>query len=81
MVYGTWDYWVLGLSPSSDILRNKTFWKLDLFLSSGEGVGDTYSSGSVEKNNLSHWTIDKVQKPCNPGGSIWFGSWPEYRLS
>jgi hypothetical protein len=23
MVYNTWDYWVFGLCPSSDILKNK----------------------------------------------------------
>jgi hypothetical protein len=37
------DYWVFGLFPSSGILENTTFRKLDLFPSSGEGGGeDTY---------------------------------------
>jgi hypothetical protein len=50
MMYTTWDYWVFGLCPISGIL-NTTFLKLDLFLSSGEGVGDTYSVGSIRKSN------------------------------
>jgi hypothetical protein len=33
-----WDYRVLGLCPSSGILKN-TFRNLDLFPSSGEGMG------------------------------------------
>jgi hypothetical protein len=47
MVYNTRDYWVLGLCPSSGILNDATFRKLDLFPSWGEGVGDTCSVGSV----------------------------------
>jgi hypothetical protein len=40
----TQNYWVFGLFPSSDILENTTFRKLDLFPSSGEDGGeDTYS--------------------------------------
>jgi hypothetical protein len=35
------------LCPSSHILKNTTFRKLDLFPSSDEGVGDTYSDGSL----------------------------------
>jgi hypothetical protein len=31
------NYWVLGLFPSSGILENTTFRKLNLFPSSGEG--------------------------------------------
>jgi hypothetical protein len=30
MVYNTQNYWVFGLFPSSGILENTTFWKLDL---------------------------------------------------
>jgi hypothetical protein len=41
-----WDYWVFGICPSSCILKNTTFRKLDLVPSSGEGMGDTYSVGS-----------------------------------
>jgi hypothetical protein len=39
MVYNTQNYWVFGLCPSPGILKTKntTFWKLDLFPSSGEG--------------------------------------------
>jgi hypothetical protein len=36
--------------PSSGILKNTTFWKLDLFPSIYEGVGDTYSVGSIRKS-------------------------------
>jgi hypothetical protein len=36
MVYITRDYWFIGHHPSSGILENKTFRKLDLFPSSGE---------------------------------------------
>jgi hypothetical protein len=36
MVYNTQNYWISGLCPSSGILENTTFLKLDLFLSSGE---------------------------------------------
>jgi hypothetical protein len=32
------------------------FWKLDLFQSSGEGVRDTYSTGPLERANISHWS-------------------------
>jgi hypothetical protein len=35
--------------PSSAILKNKTFRKLDLLSSSGKTVGGTYSVGSVGK--------------------------------
>jgi hypothetical protein len=51
MVYNTQNYWVLGLFPSSGILENTTFRKLDLFPSSGEGGGgDTYSVGPLKKS-------------------------------
>jgi hypothetical protein len=39
-----------GLFPSSCIPKNKTFRKLDLFPSSGEGGGeDTYSVGPLRE--------------------------------
>jgi hypothetical protein len=50
MVYDTLNCWVFGLRQSSDILKNTTFPKLDLFPSSGDGVEDTYSVGSVRKS-------------------------------
>jgi hypothetical protein len=51
MVYNTQNYWVFGLFPSSGILENTTFRKLDLFPSSGEGVGeDTYPVGHLRKS-------------------------------
>jgi hypothetical protein len=49
MVYNTQNYGGFGLRPSSGILNNTTFRKLDLFPSSDEGVGDTYSVRSVRK--------------------------------
>jgi hypothetical protein len=39
MVYNTLDYWVFGLFPLSGILKNTTFWKLNLFPPSVEGGG------------------------------------------
>jgi hypothetical protein len=49
MVHNTQNYWVFGPFPSSGILENTTFRKLDLFLSSGEGGGeDTYSVGTSD---------------------------------
>jgi hypothetical protein len=44
----TQNYRVFGPFPSSGILENTTFRKLDLFPSSGEGGGeDTYSVGPL----------------------------------
>jgi hypothetical protein len=42
------DYWVCGLCPPFSILKNTVFRKPDLFLSSGEWVGET-SVGSVRE--------------------------------
>jgi hypothetical protein len=50
IMFNTQDYWVFGLCPSSGILKSK-FWKLDLFPSSGERVGDTYFVGSIRKSH------------------------------
>jgi hypothetical protein len=48
MVHNTQNYWGFGLFPSSGILENMTFRKLDLFPSSREGGGeDTYSVGPL----------------------------------
>jgi hypothetical protein len=47
MVYNTQDYWAFGLCPSSGILNNTMFPKVDLFLSSGVGMRGTYSLGSL----------------------------------
>jgi hypothetical protein len=41
------DYWVLGLCPSSVVLKNTTFRKLDLFVPPGERVRGAYSLASV----------------------------------
>jgi hypothetical protein len=41
--------WVYGIFPTSRTLKNTTIRKLDLFPSSGDGVGDTHSVGSDEK--------------------------------
>jgi hypothetical protein len=45
----TLDYWAFGFSLSFAILKNTTFWKLDLLPSSIEMVGGTYSVGFVGK--------------------------------
>jgi hypothetical protein len=51
MVYNSQNYWVFGLFPSSGILENTTFQKLDLFPSSGVGGGaDTYSVELLKKS-------------------------------
>jgi hypothetical protein len=53
MLYNTRDYWNFGLYPSSGILKNiknTMFQKRDLFTTSGEGMGDTCSVGSVRKS-------------------------------
>jgi hypothetical protein len=54
----TQNYWVLGLFPSSGILDNTTFRKLDLFLSYGEGGGEKTPThlGPLERANLNHCT-------------------------
>jgi hypothetical protein len=58
MVYNT-ELLGVGLFPSSGILENTTFRKLDLFPSSGEGGGeDTTQLGPLERANLNHWTSD-----------------------
>jgi hypothetical protein len=49
----TRNYRAFGLRPSSGILKNTkehNVSELDLFPSSGEGVGDTYSVGSFRKS-------------------------------
>jgi hypothetical protein len=58
MVYNTQNYWVFGLCPLPGILKkleNTTLWKLDLFLSSGEGETPTLLS-PFERANHNHWT-------------------------
>jgi hypothetical protein len=53
-------YWVLGLRPSSGILKeleNTKFRKLDLFPSSDERGRETPTLlGPLERANLNHWT-------------------------
>jgi hypothetical protein len=39
MVYCTWKNHVFGLCPLSNVSKNTTFQKLDLFLSSGKIMG------------------------------------------
>jgi hypothetical protein len=50
MMYNAQDYCFTFICPFCSILMNTVFHKLDLFPSSGEGVGDTYSVGSVTKS-------------------------------
>jgi hypothetical protein len=65
----TWiqSYWNFGLFPSSGVFgsRNKTFRKLDLFPSSGEGEG-TCSVGALRKieiNSPFTWGRKQIQFP------------------
>jgi hypothetical protein len=44
------DYWIFLVCPSSGIVKNTAFRKLDLFPSSGEGNRNTCSVGSVTKS-------------------------------
>jgi hypothetical protein len=43
--------------------ENTTFWKLDVCLYSGVGVGDTYYVGSLRKSRPQ--SLDKIQKLNN----------------
>jgi hypothetical protein len=67
MVYNARDYWVFGLCPSSSMQKNARFRKVDLFPSSGEGMGDTYFVRSFRNSNLNHLTINNnnVAHPQN----------------
>jgi hypothetical protein len=49
MVYNTRDRWVLGILKNTNISMYR---KLDLLPSSGEGIGDACSLGSVRKSQL-----------------------------
>jgi hypothetical protein len=63
MVYSSRNYWVFALCPSSDIIKNIRFRKLDLFPSSDEGEGgDTYSVGPVRRG-LSEVTGQPTSMP------------------
>jgi hypothetical protein len=46
LIENSQNYWVFGLFPSSGILENTMFRKLDLFPSSGEGGGE--DTGLIE---------------------------------
>jgi hypothetical protein len=51
LIHCTQNYWVFVLFPSSGILENTTFRKLDLFPSSDEGGGeDIYSVGPLRSS-------------------------------
>jgi hypothetical protein len=50
-----WDYWAFGFCPSSTILKNMTFQKLDLSPFSGEGVQGAYSVGLLKTAKPNHW--------------------------
>lgn len=58
MVYNIWDYWVLGLCPSSSIQINAVFQKLDLLQVRG---WETHTLlGPLERANLGHSVIGPV---------------------
>jgi hypothetical protein len=50
VVYNTLNYRIFGLCTSSGVLKNTVFWKLNLFPSSAEELGD----------DLDHWTSDAL---------------------
>jgi hypothetical protein len=55
MVYNTQNHWVLGLCPSSGILENTMFRKLDLLPPShDEGEKTPTQLGPLERANLNH---------------------------
>jgi hypothetical protein len=55
------NYWVFGLFPSSGILENTMFRKLDLFPSSGEGGGeDSYSVGALRKRSFRNVVFPRI---------------------
>jgi hypothetical protein len=61
MVYNTQKYWVFGLFPSSGILENTTFRKLDLFPSSGEGGGeDTYPPEDGNRSSFRNVVFSRI---------------------
>jgi hypothetical protein len=70
MVYNTQTYWVLGLVPSSGILENTTFRKLDLFpaqlsrcLLPHRHMRTETEPVSETSCSLEYQTMEKVQKP------------------
>jgi hypothetical protein len=48
------DFWTSAIVRYSKELEHNPFWKLDLFLPSGDGE-DTFLA-PIERTNLSHWT-------------------------
>jgi hypothetical protein len=52
LVYNTRNYWVSGLCPSSNILKNTKFRKLGLFPSSDEMVGASTLLDQIEIPNF-----------------------------
>jgi hypothetical protein len=58
MEYNTKKHWVSVLCPLLDLNNWKAqcFFKLNLFLSSGERKGTPILLGSLERANLNHWT-------------------------
>jgi hypothetical protein len=70
MVYNTQNYWLFFLlCPLSGILNlNTTFWKLDLFPSSGEWETPMLL-GSLETANLNHWSTSLIFRILDDGQS------------
>jgi hypothetical protein len=60
-------FWTLSIIQNSKYWKTQPFWKLDLFLSSGEGRETSTLLGPSERPNLNHWT-NSVQwtKSKNP---------------
>jgi hypothetical protein len=51
----SWNKRVFGLCPSSNVSKN-TFWKLDVFLSSGKVMVAPTLLDPLERASLNHWT-------------------------
>jgi hypothetical protein len=60
-LYNVMDYLVFEICATSGILKNTTFRKLLLFLSSGDEVGGTYSLNRVYVSRLLTWGRIKIQ--------------------
>jgi hypothetical protein len=59
--YNTQDYWVIGLSPWSGILKKTAFRKLDVFPSSWEWEAPALL---VALETSTHWTVSVTAAIC-----------------
>jgi hypothetical protein len=59
------SFWTLSIVQYSKKLENTTFWKLDLFPSSGRGGRTPSQLGPLERANLNHWNTGRWTKSKN----------------